>query len=427
VPYKFEKKHKIHTRFVNDIRFSPTGNLFVTVGSDKGIHLFDGDSGDLKHSFPTDHQGGVYGVSWSSDGKNFMTCSGDKTVKIWDVEAQKAISTHTMGKETEDQQVGCLWQGNHLLSVSLNGLINYVDRNNNDKPLRVVHGHNKAITSVTYDSNDKTFFTGSFDAILTKWNESDGLSEGFVGSGHSNQIQAIHVQTGNLVTGSMDGTVRVTPLSTREYSATFKCEKDVTDVVVGKKNTSLIVATSLDGIVVVKSGVEVSKQITKTKTTYEPTCIALSHDEKQIAVGGKDKIIHIYDIGETITEKKTFKDHEQAITSLHYSSDGKYLASAGKGEIFVFDLEKGEKCLFSNGWGSYHQAEVGCIRWAPDNIHLATCSNDESIRIWDVSSRNKIVLTGAHKAGTYSLVWVNNNVIATVGADSNMKTWDITD
>lgn len=428
VPYKFEKKHKIHTRFVNDIRFSPDGSLFATVGSDKGIHLFEGESGNVKASIPVEHTGGIYGVSWSSDGKQFMTCSGDKTVKIWDTETQKSVSTHKMGAhDTEDQQVGCLWQGNHLLSVSLSGKINYVDRNNNDKPLRVIHGHNKAITSVSYDQSEKNFYTGSFDAVLTRWNETDGSNECFLGSGHTNQIQNIHIQNGNLVTGSMDGTVRVTPLSTREYSAAFKCEKDVTDVVVGIKNNSLIVATSLDGISVIQSGVEVSKQVTKTKTTYEPTCLALSSDEKQIAVGGKDKIIHIYSIeGTTLTEVKTFKDHEQPLSAIAYSSDGKHLASAAKGEIFVFDLEKGEKCLYSNGWGSYHQAEVRAVRWAPDNTHLATCSNDESIRVWDISSRNKIVLTGAHKAGTYAVVWVNNNLIASVGADSNLKTWDVT-
>jgi len=425
VPYKFEKKHKIHTRFVNDIRFSPDGSLFATVGSDKGIHLFEGESGNLKSSFPVEHAGGVYGVSWSADGKNFMTCSGDKTVKIWDVETQKSISTHTMGNDTEDQQVGCLWQGNHLLSVSLNGKINYVDRNNNDKPLRVIHGHNKAITSVVYDNNEKNFYTGSFDAVLTKWNETDGSNDCFVGSGHTNQIQSMFIQNGNLVTGSMDGTVRVTPLATREYSAQFKCEKDVTGVVVGTKNNSLIVATSLDGISVIQSGIEVSKQVTKTTTSYEPTCVSLSADEKHIAVGGKDKNVHIYSIeGNAIKEVKTFP-HEQALTCLQYSPDGKHLASCAKGEIFVWDLEKGEKCLYSNGWGSYHQAEVRAVRWAPDSSHLATCSNDESIRIWDINSRNKIVLTGAHKAGTYDVVWISENVIASVGADSNLKTWDV--
>jgi len=43
-----------------------------------------------------------------------------------------------MGSQVEDQQVSCLWQGSHLLSVSVSGFINYLDVNNPDKPLRII-------------------------------------------------------------------------------------------------------------------------------------------------------------------------------------------------------------------------------------------------------------------------------------------------
>lgn len=43
-----------------------------------------------------------------------------------------------MGTEVCDQQLGCLWQKDHLLSVSLSGYINYLDKNNPNKPLRVI-------------------------------------------------------------------------------------------------------------------------------------------------------------------------------------------------------------------------------------------------------------------------------------------------
>ena len=43
-----------------------------------------------------------------------------------------------MGSTVDDQQVGCLWQGSYLLSVSLSGFINYLDVNDPKKPLRVV-------------------------------------------------------------------------------------------------------------------------------------------------------------------------------------------------------------------------------------------------------------------------------------------------
>jgi WD repeat-containing protein 1 (actin-interacting protein 1) len=45
--------------------------------------------------------------------------------------------TYPMGTDLKDQQVGCLWQGNYILSVSLAGQITYLDRNSHE-PLRVI-------------------------------------------------------------------------------------------------------------------------------------------------------------------------------------------------------------------------------------------------------------------------------------------------
>ena len=43
-----------------------------------------------------------------------------------------------MGAAIEDQQVSCLWQGDYLLSVSVSGHINYLDRNNPGVPHRIL-------------------------------------------------------------------------------------------------------------------------------------------------------------------------------------------------------------------------------------------------------------------------------------------------
>ncbi len=38
----------------------------------------------------------------------------------------------------ENQMVGCIWAGKHLVTVSLNGNINYLDRENPSAPSKVV-------------------------------------------------------------------------------------------------------------------------------------------------------------------------------------------------------------------------------------------------------------------------------------------------
>ena len=68
-------------------------------------------------------------------------------MKIWDVNVNSVVNTFTMGSNVLDQQLGCLWQKDHLLSISLSGYINYLDKNNPSKPLRVIKvrpGHGAA-------------------------------------------------------------------------------------------------------------------------------------------------------------------------------------------------------------------------------------------------------------------------------------------
>lgn len=77
-------------------------------------------------------------VSWSPDSTQLISASGDKTVKLWDVGSGTAVTTFNLGSDVLDQQLGCLWQKNHLLSVSLSGYINYLDRSNPDRPLRTI-------------------------------------------------------------------------------------------------------------------------------------------------------------------------------------------------------------------------------------------------------------------------------------------------
>lgn len=77
-------------------------------------------------------------VSWSSDSTQLISASGDKTVKLWDVASGTAVTTFKLGADVLDQQLGCLWQKNHLLSISLSGYINYLDKNNPNRPIRTI-------------------------------------------------------------------------------------------------------------------------------------------------------------------------------------------------------------------------------------------------------------------------------------------------
>ena len=80
------------------------------------------------HIYGTWGENKLYWIT-NSDSKKLLTASGDKTCKIFDIETGSVVNEFNMGSEIRDQQLGCLWQNEHLLSVSLSGYINYLDPN----------------------------------------------------------------------------------------------------------------------------------------------------------------------------------------------------------------------------------------------------------------------------------------------------------
>ncbi|KAJ3120923.1 WD repeat-containing protein 1, partial [Irineochytrium annulatum] len=170
VPFKFNRSIKDHSRFVQCARFSPSGDHFATSGMDGKIFIYDGKTGDKVSELTGGdgtHTGGIFSISWSPDGASLLSCSADTTAKIWDVSAKKAVSSFGFSDAPgaiEDQQVGCLWSGKHIITLSLSGDINYLDRSSSSgRPARVVRGHQKAITALTVRPDKGTFVSGSYD------------------------------------------------------------------------------------------------------------------------------------------------------------------------------------------------------------------------------------------------------------------------
>lgn len=184
-----------HSRFVQAVRYSPDGKFFASAGFDGKVFIYDGATSDLIGEFGSPaHKGGVYAVAWKPDGTQLLTCSGDKTCRLWNVETREMITEFVMGTTVDDQQVSCLWQGDHLLTVSLSGHISYLDVNDPSKPLRVVKGHNKPITVLGLSDDRSSIYTGSHDGVVTSWNSGSGVNDRVQGVGHGNQVCCLLVK-----------------------------------------------------------------------------------------------------------------------------------------------------------------------------------------------------------------------------------------
>ncbi|CAH1954141.1 unnamed protein product [Acanthoscelides obtectus] len=423
-PFKFKMTKQEHSRFVQAVRYSPQGNLFASAGFDGKVYLYDGVSSDLVGEVGAPaHSGGVYAVAWSPDGKQLLTASGDKTAKLWDVETREMVSEFVMGTTVEDQQVSCLWQNSYLLTVSLSGFINYLDVNDPTKPLRIVKGHNKPLTSLTLSEDRSTIFTASHDGCVTRWNAETGENDRVQGTGHGNQVNGMKVMDGTLYTCGIDDSLRQVDIEGNTYKAQslkLGSQPKGMDVL---KEQNLIVTASINEITVSKD----NQKVSTLKVGYEPTSVACS-PKGHVAVGGNmDNRVHIYELQNNNLNQLHELEHLGPVMDVAYSPDDKYLvASDAHRKVILYSTDE-YKVANTQEWG-FHNARVNCVAWSPDSLLVASGSLDTSIIIWHVEKPSKhIIIKNAHAQSQVTrLAWVDNQTLVSVGQDCNTKLWTIT-
>jgi WD repeat-containing protein 1 (actin-interacting protein 1) len=129
-PFKIDHSNSDHNKEVWCARFSPDGNKLASVGADRRIVFYDSKEGnktsEIVEGSPDAHTGSIISCCWSPDSTKLMTCSLDKTVKVWDTNAMTCETTFTFGNSVCDMQCGVVWCGNFIVSLNLAGEVIFV-------------------------------------------------------------------------------------------------------------------------------------------------------------------------------------------------------------------------------------------------------------------------------------------------------------
>ncbi|KAJ0410156.1 hypothetical protein ATCC90586_008434 [Pythium insidiosum] len=422
-PFKFKQNNNnIHSNFVNCVRYSPNGELAVSVGSDRLMCLYDGKTGDLLDKFPEAHKASIYSVAWSPDGSQLLTSSADKTVLLWDVATRSVVKTFTFSSspQIKDMQVAVVWKNEHLVSLSLSGDLNYLDLENPSKPKKIVQAHQVSTLALATEPTRGLLLTGSYDGIVNSWQNK--LASTLTGQAHTAKITGIDANAAVVASIGWDDQVRFANGS--EYIASVPLGAQPNGVAVAPGNSTLVAVSTNKGVKLLRD----QRLVFETpEFAWTPSCVAVSPAGDLVAVGSQeDKKIHLFDVvGDSLKETGEIVGHLGALTAVAFSPDGTLLAAGDSyREIRVWDVAS--RTAKVQGQWVFHSTRVTSIAWSPSGKLVASGSLDEHIYVWNVETPgSKTQLEYSHKDGVMGVRFTAEDQLVSVGNDACLNMWTL--
>lgn len=160
--------------WVRSLAVDPDNQFFVSGSGDRTIKLWDLASGQLKLTL-TGHISAVRGVEVSPRHPYLFSCGEDKMVKCWDLETNKVIR-HYHGHLSGVYSLSLHPTLDVLCTGGRDGVVRVWDMRTRTN-IHVLGGHKGTIASVKCQESDPQVISGSMDSTIRLWDLAAGKTQ----------------------------------------------------------------------------------------------------------------------------------------------------------------------------------------------------------------------------------------------------------
>jgi WD40 repeat protein len=365
-----------HADAVYWAEFSPDGRQIVTGSNDKAVRVWPAD-GQGEPLVLRGHEGYIYSVTFSPDGRRVVSTSFDKTVRVWPADGR-------------------------------------------GEPL-VLRGHEGWVYWAAFSPDGRQIVSASDDKTVRVWN-ADGVGEPLVLRGHEQAaFSASFSPDGRrIVTASGDGLVRV-----------FRADGQGEPLVLrGHDDTVVSAGFSPDGRRIVSASDDKTVRVWNADGVGEPLVLrghddvvaeaAFSPDGRRVVSASRDKTVRVWN-ADGVGEPLVLRGHERFVHSAAFSPDGRrVVSSSDDGTVRVWRADGAAYPTSLRG----HQQEIRRVAWSADGRHIATASFDKTVRVWAADGQGEPLILQGHEASVGAVAFSPDGTRVATGADDDVaRVW----
>jgi WD40 repeat protein len=325
------------------------------------------------------HTSSVGGAVFTADGRQLVTVSHDKTIRVWDVNTgapARVLRPPTgSGKIGEYFGVALSPDGKTLAVGGYYGRVFLIDLPSGQM-LHFLVGHSNSVNGLEFSPDGRSLATASFDKTVRIWDVATGKTVRTL-TGHTGGVNAVRFSPDGrkVATGAWDKTARIFSAEDGSLIATVTAEASIRDVD-WSPDSQVLITGDMAGLYAESKG--------------------------SVCLWGLDG-----------TLRKRF-DSPGRISSLHATKDGAILYTWSrypkKGAV-ILDMASGQpRATFDKSWN-----DLMCSALSPDGQLAATAGFDGAdTRVWRTADGQQVHQLRAQGSVKWSAGW---------GADGTTIAW----
>lgn len=180
--------------------------------TDSVIKVWDIQSRTIRHTF-AGHEQDIYSLDFARNGKHIASGSGDRTVRVWDIETAQEVLNLSI--EDGVTTVAISPTGEYVAAGSLDKSVRVWDSRNGYLVERLdgPDGHKDSVYSVAFAPNGRSLVSGSLDKSIKMWELGDRQPM-IPGTAPPRIAKCLRTFEGHKVS---DGSLSTFPLFTKDY------------------------------------------------------------------------------------------------------------------------------------------------------------------------------------------------------------------